>query len=853
MIKKSHRWQRTVVAAAAIALFGVSATQAWALSLGRISVQSALGEPLRAEIDVPNISSEEAASFRASVASPAAFSAAGLEYNAAMSSLQATLARKADGRAYLRLTTDKAINDPFVDMILEANWASGRIVRDFTMLFDPPSLKQAAAPAPTLPQTSASVPARAPVAATPAAPAAPEPAARPAPAKPAASSPPKAVAPSPAKAESAGANQVVVKAGDSASKIASQTKASDVSLDQMLVALLRSNPNAFSNGNLNRLRAGAVLDVPNAEQAKSISTAEASQTVVAQSKDFNEFRRNLAGNAPKAAVEAPNRKAAGTVEAKVEDKKATAAAADKLTLSKGALKAKAEEEAKVAKQRADDDAKARAKELAKNIEDLKKLSAESAKAPAVVASKPASAPAAPAVEVAVPAMPTASVAAPASAPASAAVAPAKPKASASAPASTMAPEAEPGLMDQLMEDPTLPLAGGGLLALLGGFGLYRRFKSRKDLAPVDSTFHENAPNSEAFINKMGADKIDTASPDSVGSTNSVGFTNSQMGNPDEVDPVQEADVYLAYGRDMQAEEILKSALVTAPERLAIHTKLLDIYAKRRDTASFQARANVAFNLVGAESNEWKQVCELGLTIDPENPLYQPGGATPSAFVKLEPQPDSSGMATVAMQQDVEPIGTTDIDLDLDFSADDLVPAQTEAPTPVAPEPEPAPEPVADPSNSIEFDVPEPAAVEEAHATSPAPLNELPELSMELDGLGDAAPEPIAEAPADSLSLDLPSFEAPEPTPAAPEAPAAAKSSDGMLEFDLGSLSLDLESGTAAESATPADNSLETKLALAEEFVSIGDNDGARALIEEVVAEATGDLRERAQRALASLT
>jgi len=88
----------------------------------------------------------------------------------------------------------------------------------------------------------------------------------------------------------------------------------------MLVALLRANPDAFSGGNLNRLRAGAVLDLPSAEQAKSVSEPEAAQTVLAQSKDFNDFRRNLATSVPTAAVAGADRKASGYVSAKVEDK-----------------------------------------------------------------------------------------------------------------------------------------------------------------------------------------------------------------------------------------------------------------------------------------------------------------------------------------------------------------------------------------------------------------------------------------------------------------------------------------------------------------------------------------------------
>ncbi len=116
----------------------------WPWALGRITVQSALGEPLRAEIDIPHITPEEAASLKASVASPEAFSAAGRGLQRRPFQPADHLQHRPDGRSFLRLTSDKRVSEPFVDLILEANWSSGRIVRDYTMLFDPPSLRQQA-------------------------------------------------------------------------------------------------------------------------------------------------------------------------------------------------------------------------------------------------------------------------------------------------------------------------------------------------------------------------------------------------------------------------------------------------------------------------------------------------------------------------------------------------------------------------------------------------------------------------------------------------------------------------------------------------------------------------------------
>lgn len=887
MIKKLHRWHKTAIAAAAIALLGLSASEAFALSLGRITVLSSLGEPLKAEIEVPNISAEEAASLKANAASPAAFAAAGLDYNAAMTGLQATLAQRADGRSYLRLSSERVINEPFVDMILEANWSSGRIVRDYTMLFDPPSLKQAPV-APTLAQTTAVAPASVPakaIAPTPSQPAV-EPVAT-------LNKAPTAVSSAKPKAApvASPAQQVTVKSGDSASKLALRNKTNDVSLDQMLVALLRANPDAFTKGNLNRLRAGALVDLPTPEQGKLVPAAEAAQTVIAQSKDFNEFRRSLAETAPQAAVETPNRKATGTVQAKVDDKKPSSTASDKLTLSKGALQAKANE-AKIAKERADKDAAARAAELAKNIADLNKLSATSAPKPAgtvaAAASQPASAPLTPKVQVAAP-LATASMAAPvasspkvaASAPAAAAStpvpvasAPAGPASVASQPLKNRpaaAPAAEPqtSLMDDLMENPTLPLAGGGLLAILGGFALYRRQQAKKRAAHVDSSFLESRLQPDSFFGASGGQRVDTAQDGNDGNS-SLSYTSSQLGTADDVDPVAEADVYLAYGRDVQAEEILKEAIRHTPNRVAIHSKLLDLYAKRRDAESFLASANAAFKLVGADSPEWTRICDLGLSIDPDNALYQPGGATPSAFGGLEPAADSaqfSGDNTIPLSSlaDMPSVDASDLDLDLDFSAEDEAAASASAPLGVYEALEEQEPPVAELplSSELDFDISAPGELIPSLEQSPDGADDMatqfdfpqamPDLAFDIDPASPDTPTPDAMPEVQSTG-----HLAVEPASAThAEAQASPTARDGMLEFDLGSLSLDLEAGESGsadeDSAEFGDDSLETKLALAEEFVSIGDQDGARALIEEVVAEATGELREKAQRALANLS
>ena len=891
MIAKSHRWQKSAVAAAAIALLGLSTTGAWALSLGRITVQSALGEPLRAEIEVPEINAEEAASLKTNIASPEAFSAAGLEYNPAMAGLQATLQRRSDGRAYIRLSSDRAINDPFVDMIVEASWSSGRILRDYTMLFDPPVLRRPPPIAPTLAQTS---PARATSPSTPTQVPTPVTAGptRTAPVpRPATVNPPAVAARPAASAPGEDGKRIVVKTGDTASRIAATVKPTDVSLDQMLVALLRANPDAFIKNNINRIRAGAIVDVPSAQQAQALSAAEATQTVVAQSKDFNEFRRGLATNAPVASVAAASRKTSGAIDTKVDDKKASTVAPDKLTLSKGSIQSKIDE-ARIAKERADKEAAARAAELDKNISDLKKLGAvatPSTPAPAPAPSQPkpatlptpaipvaavavapvitapASAPVVPPAAVAVSA-PATPVSAPAAAPAPAAVAPASAPAKpieTAPPAPVPAPVAfePPGLIDDLLSNPWTPYGVGLLLAGLGGFAFWRNRQRKKSQSHMDSSFLESRLQPDSFFGASGGQRVDTNNENS-GTGSSMVYSASQLDAADDVDPVAEADVYLAYGRDLQAEEILREAVRTNPGRLAIHTKLLEIFAKRRDARNFEATATQAFQITGSKSPEWTRICEMGLAFDPTNALYQPGGSpsnlatqpvatgTPSSF--------NSTIAQMASPALAEPVSAVDLDLDLDFSLDEEEATSglseltsTAAAPPKAEQTVKMDAPKLNAPLDMDFDLsdlepsPAPAPVHE-----PAPS--LPDLPLQMDGLEFDQGDPHT-LPDFNLDAPAPTAKPPQPSPA--PAPAPAQDA-GMLEFDLGSLSLDLDAPAdtaSGESDTlSGGDPLETKLALAEEFVSIGDEDGARALIEEVVSEATGEMRAKAQRALANL-
>jgi len=865
--KSKQQLGRFVLTSVAVAALVFGAVDSWAVGLGRLSVQSNLGETLRAEIDITSLTPEEAANLKVRVASPDAYRAAGVDYNVVLPSTQAALLRRADGRPFLRLTSDKVVQEPFVDVILELSWASGRLVREYTLLFDPPAERAAngaQAPAPaavTAPVFSTPAPMAAATPATPPAPTAPAAALAPASSarevaaaqKPVAKErvvKPPAEPASPASASASASDSYVVRSGDTLTGIASRKRSAGVSLDQMLVALYRGNPQAFVGDNINRLKSGVVLGVPSAETATAVDRAEARKLIVAQSADFGSFRQKLAAAAPQVQTDAATRKDEGKVQAKVHDAKdAQADAPDKLTLSKAASAAAATSaEARLSGDKAKQDAAARMAELSKNVEDLKKLSGAAAVVKETPAPAAASVPTAPELPVLTASQAASDVASdvaqaasqpePVASTASAAVvaepasvaAPKPPAASQPDMPAVPAADDEPSFLSELIENNLgMLMAGGAAVLALLGFGVYRSRRPKMDAG--ETSFLESRLQPDSFFGATGGQRIDTREA-AGGAASSMNYSLSQLDAIGDVDPVQEAEVYLAYGRDLQAEEILKEALRGTPERMAIRMKLLEVYAKRRDTKGFEMLAKELYVLTNGEGEDWPQAQLLGLEIDPGNPLYQPGGkpeigdpAENDEVIQTErlgastmPQ---SVLPTPSAFVDSKPVEEVDFQLDLDEQAS--VPGDLGLPQSV----------------SFDFDEQLPA---EPSAEVPLPEEK-------------HAYEPISD---EMFDLDEPEVKA------EPSEPSA----DAPLEFDLSDISLDLDEPAAAPAAEAdalpevtfedeadqedAGDPLARKLELAEEFRQIGDVEGARDLLEEVVANADGALKSKAQALLKDL-
>src|SRR5688572_24784793 len=321
---------------------------AYALALGKLTVTSALGQPLVAQIELSAASREELDSLQAKVADPSLYRQNNLTYQSVLSRARVTVERTPDGRAVLRVTSPTPVNEPYLDLMVDVNWASGRVVREYTFLLDPPGAGS------TMLAVDPVAPARVGAATTAPAPQSAAPVAR--------TAPPAAAPPG---------DGHVVRRGDTLSKIASQYKPDEVSLDQMLVALFNANANAFEGNNMNRLRSGAILTIPAADAVQATQTAEATRVVRVQASDWRAYRDRVAGAAP--SVDGTgSREAGGRISAAAADRAGAAPAGrDQVKVSPEATAGRAAEDA-IARNKQLAEANARIAELEKSVRDMQR-------------------------------------------------------------------------------------------------------------------------------------------------------------------------------------------------------------------------------------------------------------------------------------------------------------------------------------------------------------------------------------------------------------------------------------------------------------------------------------------------
>lgn len=250
---------RKLALAVSLAL-GTVSVPVHALGLGELSSKSGLNQNFSGDITLLSVQAEELDSVRVKLADPDAFERAGVERPFYLSLLKFEPALTAKGATVIRVTSEFPIREPFLNFLLEVNWPNGRLLREYTVLLDPPTTTmrrppQVAPAAQT--RSTAPVPAAAP----------PRPAAAPA----------KTTGQVQPVAAGGGTEYGPVKSNDTAWSIAKQLRPRGVSMEQMMIALLNANPNAFVDGNINRLRKGQILRVPSAAEIQELSRAQARQ------------------------------------------------------------------------------------------------------------------------------------------------------------------------------------------------------------------------------------------------------------------------------------------------------------------------------------------------------------------------------------------------------------------------------------------------------------------------------------------------------------------------------------------------------------------------------------------------
>lgn len=864
----------------AMAMLGTLASaNVAALGLGEIDLKSALNQPLNAEIELLSATSSELEEIKVSIGSSEAFANAGIDRPMFLSKLRFHVKNNAEGRPVIMITSHDAVREPFLDFLVELSWSKGRLLREYTVLIDPPATMPAAAPVPQAPAVRA--------------------AAQPAP----------VAAPVQRVTHTAQMDSAYRAPGeygptqrhDTLWNIARQVRPdTGVTIEQTMQGLLRANPEAFTDNNINNLKAGYVLRVPSREELTSISRAEARRLSRAQYTAWREARGLLTptrsdGTVP-AASGTPVESHLTLVSPETAEAAASGAAADSTagleSLQQDLLMAN---EALEAQRRQGEEMSERLTVLEEQILNMQRLIqlkddelarlqaragseaaeagieapaeavvaetetatadadtvAEGMEPPAVAGETPMatdmqngeavdataevatdgetvnaeqgdtledtagtesslddSMPVVPGIE-----QPSFQGEAPEEIATEQPVAEVEPETVVTETEVVVSePVAEdtftpPGFVERLLDNPLWLGAGGVVLALLAFFGLRRK-------RSVETEFQESILQAARGESSSSDSEIVASGPDSTESSNNESsllseFAVSDMGsikNDGEADPLAEADVYLAYGRYQQAEDLISDALEKDAENEDLNLKLLEVYLAGKNQAAFDDHAQgILARLENSEDPMWVKVAEMGREISPDNPLYQPGG---------EPG--------VAPAEDTEMDSLSeDIDFNLDAGAGSEPAARAESE-----------------EEGLEFDI---------------------DLSFDAE-----QEKPDSEEKPDSVESTPPAAEADEPDTTAPglkvdmdSVEPDAVNNDSALEFDMEGL--DLDEAALPDEEPEGDGELadldeiSTKLDLARAYIDMGDPDGAKSILDEVVEEGNSEQQEEARSIMEQMT
>ena len=571
---------------AATALLALLPLQGWSLGLGGIHVKSSLNAPLDVEIDLIDATPEELAGLQPQLASRDTFRRYGIDYPSYLASLNLRKGKSADGRDVIHITSPAPVTEPFATLLVEAVYPRGRLVREYSVLLDPPVFADRAAAA-ALVAPPVAAPAVRPQA--PAAAAAPAPAPRP-PAVPAA---PAAGAVGPV----ADAQRYTVQRGDTLSHIAG-TLVGETGVPrhrQAMVAIYQGNSDAF-DGNANLLRRGAILQLPSEQAISAVDPAAALAELRRQNAAWRGevAAQPSAAPAPAAAATDPRLKlvppAAPAPGAPVAPAVGTAALEQRVTILESEL-------ADVRRQ-----LEARNAELASTKAELataRQGQGSASTAPVQVTAPP----------------------------------PVAPK-----PAATPTPAVD-SLLTTLLADWRLSLGVAaalvGLLVLL----LRRRsvsvpatddrFEARRE--PVIAPAASATPFDDTDVNEHGF-LVEESQPPEPGPAPVAAPARPATRAPaaaaapalvPENDALQEAELYMAYGLFDQAAALLEAARKRDPARRDLLLKLVDVcFMWGNKDAFLKAAQDVSDVRAQGPAGDWDKILIMGRQLAPEHALFQ---------------------------------------------------------------------------------------------------------------------------------------------------------------------------------------------------------------------------------------
>lgn len=736
-----HVWARLLIGTACLLAPGVG----YALGLGKLTMHSALNEPIDAEIELYSVSSKERSLLQARVASRAEFKRANIERPAHLSLIKFSVKTRADGRSYLKLTSDVPIREPFLHFLVEVEWTGGRLVREYTALLDPPLYTKGRPRAVTSPTVAGAKSQPYPDSVPPAGVDLDEPevseqgrltaTGR-------AGAPPTQLGPT--------------RRGDTLWNFAERLKpALGVSEYRIMLALLRENPTAFVGNNINRLKTGRILKLPARRRIASISKREAVKEYRVQLEAWEEYKLRLAsatrpvGRGGPAAA-APSKKPASPKtpalgDAVPEAKPSAAQAAPspektkaesptapastdllkivQATLEAGQRPSDAQnvgtsdrpgaavggasdkavslnnkvatlEETLVSKELEAKELRTRVKLLEEQVKNATRLIELENQSLALTQKQAAKAQQNRKVDVKPRTTPVKPPVAAQGKPGS------KPRVARKLARQRVDRSLFDTVRDTLFSG-WVPLVGIAVaVVMFGVIGLYvvriRRARAEFEESILDGSAIDSKPDT--------GDSGQAVSSSDTSFLSDFGVPGMGSMHADEVDPLAEAEVYLAYGRSEQAEEVLKEAIGRNPQRVELKLKLLEIYQQRNDVNAFETLAEEMYPAHEEDGGEiWARVVALGKKVNPNNPLFRTTAA--GAPGEIQP-PDATGMTPpITGEEEVKPFPAPQAEEGLELDLDDLMAEAADTP---------APETGA--GESIEFDVDTPdIKVEEAEA------------------------------------------------------------------------------------------------------------------------------------------